>query len=1025
MFNTYFNYTHRAVLLQTLLLVLVCITGISAQPGNLKITTYTESDGLSSSIVRCVMQDSRGILWVGTPDGLNTYDGYTFNTLRKSSTHSNTVKGNFITKLVEDQVGDIWIGYLNDGVSRYNAATGLFQHYSLQAGDTVKPKKREITCLFIDRQNQVWIGVKNKGLYRLEKETGRYIQYNLLLAGEQEVPVAYNTVYDMIEDDRPGVYWLATHAGLYCFKPADDKMCLLRNSILQEDTDNKELFISIQRAHNVIWLGSWAGGIATYDTAKKEWEHYIYTQPAPTNNIIPDLMLRPGTDSLLIVTNDKGLGYFDKKKKTFHFINQTTENVSAEFNSIFQDRASNIWIASSKGLMKIWNQSRKFVFHELPVQYSTNNDLYAVSKVFENNDFIFYGTRYADGLQVKNKHTGKMTVFPVDILPGEENNMLITDIMQDMKGDIWVLTRDYILLFDKKLQKLVRRRQPPLYRQKKSNYFVSMTEGGDGTLWIASLRDGIFVYDKEKDEVVRHFTPDDPSSYIPTRYISTLHRDDNNVLWVGGGSGFLGYVTTRGNIQQAPVDLPGTETVGLINSLTCTPENEVWIGTDVGLLQFNAIEKKPVRMFTSENGITSDIVNKVYTDKNGEVWCITETALCKLNPLKGTVSNYGLDEGLEQPSIGNNINTLHNGIMMIPAIKGYYLFHPDSLNVPQQPAPMVITSFMVKGTNRFYGEDLGKFEKVMLDPSENHFSFEFASIDFNRTGKQRYAYILEGADKQWTSTYSRYAAYSNLAPGDYVFKVRAVGNSGQGSGATVTLPIHVSGYIYNTGSFKVGVLLALLGIMYLVYSIRLRSQRRLFQLERKAGLLEKEKAVIMYNNLKQQLNPHFLFNSLTSLSSLIRIDPKMAGEFLDGLSKTYRYILNNREKDLVALASEIQFSEIYIKLQKTRFEKALQIMIYIREEHLDRKIAPVTIQNLLENAIKHNIVTEEDPLLIEIYTNEANQLVVKNNLNIKHFVETSNRQGLASLRSLYSYFSDRAVEIESTETYFTVKVPLL
>ena len=119
--------------------------------------------------------------------------------------------------------------------------------------------------------------------------------------------------------------------------------------------------------------------------------------------------------------------------------------------------------------------------------------------------------------------------------------------------------------------------------------------------------------------------------------------------------------------------------------------------------------------------------------------------------------------------------------MMIPAIRGYYLFHPDSLNVLQQPAPMVITSFMVKGTNRFYGEDLGKFEKVMLDPSENHFSVEFASINFNRTGKQRYAYMLEGAGKEWTETYSRYAAYSNLAPGDYVFKVRAIGNSGQES----------------------------------------------------------------------------------------------------------------------------------------------------------------------------------------------------------------------------------------------------
>ncbi|MBX2925249.1 MAG: histidine kinase [Chitinophagaceae bacterium] len=1006
-----------------LVLLLVYVTGINAQSGDLKITTYTESDGLSSSIVRCVMQDSRGILWVGTPDGLNTYDGYTFNTLRKSSSNKNTIKGNFITQLAEDQVGDIWIGYLNNGVSRYNAATGVFHHYSLQDQDAEKVKTGEVTCLFIDRQNQVWVGVRSKGLYKLDKNTGNYVRYDLVAADHRPVSPAYNTVYDMIEDDSTGVYWLATHAGLYRFAASDQRMYLLRSRPLQEQ-DNIELFVNIRKQNRALWLGSWAGGISTYDTDKKEWGHFMYANPALTNNIVPDLLLRPGTDSVLIVSNDKGPGYFDKKRKTFHFL-YNTPNISGSFNSIYEDRASNIWIASSRGLIKIWNQSRKFVFHELPVGSSSNNYLYAVEHVYENEDFIFYGTWFADGLQVKDKHTGRLTVLSVDILQGEENNMLITDIRRDMKGCIWVLTRDYIYAFDEKSQKLQKRRQPPLYKQTRSNYFFAMAEGGDGSLWIASLRNGLFVYDKERDSIIRHYTPENRSSYIPVRYISALHRDDNNIMWIGGAGGFLGYPDAEGNIQQVQVNIRGESVVGAINSLTCTQDNQVWVGTDVGLLQFNASEKKPVRMFTSENGITSDIVNKVYTDKNGEIWCITETALCKVNPAKNTVSNYGLDEGLEQPSIGNNINTLEDGIMMIPASRGYFLFHPDSLNVPQPPAPIIITSFMINGAHRFYGEDLGKYEKVMLDPSENHFSFEFASIDFNRTGKQRYAYMLEGADKQWIDTYSRYAAYSNLAPGDYVFKVRAIGNSGQESGATVTLPIHVSGYIYNTGSFKVAVLLAILGIMYLVYSIRLRSQKRLFLLENKAGLLEKEKAVIMYNNLKQQLNPHFLFNSLTSLSSLIRIDPKMAGEFLDGLSKTYRYILNNREKDLVPLANEIQFSEIYIKLQKTRFEKALRVMINIREEHLDRMIAPVTIQNLLENAIKHNIVTEEEPLIIEVYTNEANQLVVKNNLNIKHFVETSNQQGLASLRSLYSYFSDRAVEIQSAEGYFTVKVPLL
>lgn len=125
------------------------------------------------------------------------------------------------------------------------------------------------------------------------------------------------------------------------------------------------------------------------------------------------------------------------------------------------------------------------------------------------------------------------------------------------------------------------------------------------------------------------------------------------------------------------------------------------------------------------------------------------------------------------------------------------------------------------------------------------------------------------------------------------------------------------------------------------------------------------------------------------------------------------------------MQDEIQFSENYIKLQKTRFEEALRINIQIREEDLFSKIAPVTMQNLIENAIKHNIVTEEEPLEINIYTNEYHQLVIENNLNKKQFVETSNRQGLKNLKSLYSYLSDNPVEIQSDGHLFIVKIPLL
>jgi LytS/YehU family sensor histidine kinase len=213
-------------------------------------------------------------------------------------------------------------------------------------------------------------------------------------------------------------------------------------------------------------------------------------------------------------------------------------------------------------------------------------------------------------------------------------------------------------------------------------------------------------------------------------------------------------------------------------------------------------------------------------------------------------------------------------------------------------------------------------------------------------------------------------------------------------------------------------------VIYLFIKYRVRQEQKMYALESRANSLEKEKAMVMYDSLKQQLNPHFLFNSLTSLSSLIRVDQSRAGEFLESLSNTYRYILKNRDSELVSLASELQFTQIYIRLQKTRFEHGLEVNIDVDQEHTHWKIAPVTLQNLIENAIKHNKISGTSPLVIDIFT-ENDKLVVRNNLQRKNFVETSNRKGLTNLSSLYQYLTDQTIEIIENEKFFIVKIPLI
>jgi two-component system, LytTR family, sensor kinase len=190
----------------------------------------------------------------------------------------------------------------------------------------------------------------------------------------------------------------------------------------------------------------------------------------------------------------------------------------------------------------------------------------------------------------------------------------------------------------------------------------------------------------------------------------------------------------------------------------------------------------------------------------------------------------------------------------------------------------------------------------------------------------------------------------------------------------------------------------------------------------RAANLEKEKAQVQFATLRNQVNPHFLFNSLASLDSLIEENPDLARQFVQQLSKVYRYVLKSQEKGLVSLEEEVDFVANYIALLKTRFDGSLRVSFAIPDELLEQQIVPVTLQVLIENAVKHNVINESHPLLIRVEARER-ELVVSNSIHRKRQVETTNGQGLNQLRALYQYLSPDAVQVQEEQGTFTVRIP--
>jgi sensor histidine kinase YesM len=208
-----------------------------------------------------------------------------------------------------------------------------------------------------------------------------------------------------------------------------------------------------------------------------------------------------------------------------------------------------------------------------------------------------------------------------------------------------------------------------------------------------------------------------------------------------------------------------------------------------------------------------------------------------------------------------------------------------------------------------------------------------------------------------------------------------------------------------------------------VLIIRLINQKQSIQVENET--LKSESLQSQFESLKNQLSPHFLFNSLTALKTLINESPSIAQEYIDNLSKALRYTLQSNEKQLVTLKEEIDFTESYLFLIKMRFDTNLTVILQVNEKHLSYSLPPLTIQTLVENAVKHNEVSKRKPLTIVIQTSDNDSLVVRNMINKKITEEDGTGIGLPNLSKQFQLLLGKDITISKENNEFRVEVPLI
>ncbi len=456
------------------------------------------------------------------------------------------------------------------------------------------------------------------------------------------------------------------------------------------------------------------------------------------------------------------------------------------------------------------------------------------------------------------------------------------------------------------------------------------------------------------------------------------------------------------------------------SNFTADRKGNLWIAKKGdGLIYYNTVSDLS-KQIKQQDGLINDHVMAVTEDKNEKIWTACYNQFSIFNPKLNSFYNFTLPLSENNHAYINQLMTLSNGNIIGNVRDIIVEFYPDKYKFrPQKDKPLV-SMIAVNGIET----SLHYQKNINLQPHENSLQIKFGMLTDNAASPYNIQYFLEGADGKWTVSSSFEANYNSLRSGSYTFRLKAIAKDKSWETEETSFKIFIATPFYKTTWFIILCILAVAGLIYGYVRSQNNQRKKIHHLQLQSTRLEKDKTEIQYQNLINHLNPHFLFNSLTSLNSLIITEPKTASKFLQKLSAIYRYILQSKEKETVPLEHELNFVKNYIDLQKSRFEDGLQIEINIDEDYLTYGVVPVTLQNLFENAIKHNIIEDENPLKIDVFI-EEDYLVVKNNLQRKGFVETSNKQGLDSLKKLYSYLTSKPFETIETETDFIVKVPLI
>lgn len=911
-----------------------------------------------------------------------------------------------INALTQDAAGYIWLG-TDAGLYRYNGSSFV------QFPDAVHAP---VTALGA-AGSSVWVGFKNGVIGKTSQGKsiailrGANTKAITSITATSEAQAIATTEDQLLEVGPAGVATLVT-TGLpdgyfYSLTPLSATRALLASDegLIDAGFEGKqwrfEIIATSQGLPDPIlrvvkpvpgaalcWLGTQEGGIALYDSReRKAWVPFYLNnwKWGQVNDILP-----VGRDRAFAVTES---GYLLELflADSLHLNITSHYYPGKSLNKIIADKSGNLWCATDENLLKISALYAGYIPLEKPYALHL---LTALACDGDNNFWLAQDNLLY--LQRPGDTTGRMEAHA-------QAPSGITALFSDKANGLWIGTLGNGLWY---LPKGGRHLVPVTIDALKAENILSIA-GTDKGLWVASFS-GVYELSypdaRGGQQLLRHHVK---SSGIGTDYVYQIYPDSKGRIWMAtDGAGVAMY---DGNSYHRWDKELG---VKVAYSIMEDASGDIWAATlENGLYCFHA---GAWRHYGHDEGLQESAVSSLSATKSGMLVAVNRQGIDQWYPGSRLFRHYNRRLGIDIDSTSSVLNCItrdRSGNVYLPFEHGIIKLNNDAARFDIRPAVRIaqVGLFMSPLS----------VDRHQFASDENQLSFFFDGLNYTNPEQLNYRYKLEGYNTGWIPTGDNRATFSRLPPGDYTFRLQGSLNQHFTQSGEASYRFHIAIPLWRRTWFVVLCCFTFGLLIWYLIRLRDKSVNNLLR-------LKQERLAFEYEHLKTQVNPHFLFNSLNTLTGMIEDgETEAATVYTEQLSDLYRNMLAYRDRDLISLAEEWEILSAYLHIQRSRFGDAFEVKRDIPDEVMrTKKIVPMALQLLVENAIKHNVVSKNNPLLIHIHADEST-ITVSNTLQPKVSAQKGAGLGLQHITRRYELLTSRKITFGPNKGLFIVSLPLL